>query len=50
VNQVTVKSLNTMHSEITVTTKEGVITRHIVNNHGYFPILDWVKYFLEEYK
>ena len=47
-NKIIVKSLNTMHSEITVEI-DGNITKHIVNNNGGFNLKDWIKYFEEEY-
>jgi len=48
-NKITIKGLNAMFSEITVTI-DGRITKHIVNNNGDFGLVDWIKYFKEDYK
>jgi len=44
--EIIVKNLNSCYSEITILSNNE---KHIVSNHGFFPLKYWVNYFENEY-
>lgn len=47
-NKIIVKSINSQNSKIIVT-KNNIISKHIISNHGWFDLNYWIDYFENKY-